>query len=685
VISLGSPLPPDIPDVCDEIFRDGGFLGSLFNFEHRGAQQEMALQCAQAFSADYPLIFEAGTGVGKSLAYLIPGIMAARRFGRQLIVSTHTIALQHQIISKELPRIKELFSKTPSLSEFADFKYSILVGRGNYLCTTRLKRAMAEKMDLFDSEESKELERIAAWAVKTQTGLVEELTPEPDWEVWSWVNADASSCSPKKCSDGLCFYQNARRRAAQCDVLIINHSLLFSMLASGLGADSETQGVLFARDMCVLDEAHLVPDVAAENFGLSLSSGGVLRELKRIYDPRKRRGLITRGNLGTVWDKKCAEDAIVAAEEFFARIHKKFLIKRDTVALNAPEWEEPLLTAPLESLCKALDKLAQNAKSEELSAEIKDYKRRLTGIRNSAEEAIFLSGEKQVYWVEKTGKGGMGVKLCSAPLDVAPILRQVLFAKGVPVILSSATLATENGNLEDFASKVGAESAEKTICASPFDYAKNMRVIIAADSPEPDKESKKLECEFLKTRIEELCAQIPGGALVLFTGYSELQKTAELLRRSPHMKGRKIFAQKELARNVLIREFEKAGNAVLLGTDSFWTGIDVPGNALSQVIITRLPFDNPQHPLLAARIDKCVAEGENPFIKISVPAAIIKFRQGVGRLIRNKTDRGVISILDSRILSKPYGKRFIAALPNTAFTRFDASNTAAVAARAAQF
>ncbi len=678
MISIGLPEPVSIPNLCESIFRKGGLLEEKYGLEHRDVQQDMSLYCAQSFSADSPLIFEAGTGVGKSLAYLIPGIIAAKLYRRPLVVSTHTIALQHQILRKELPRIKKIFSECAELKPYADFKFEILLGRSNYLCTGRLKRAMAEKIDLFDTEESKALEEIANWALTTKTGLVEELPTPINWDVWGWVNADSSSCSPKKCADGTCFYQNARRRVSTADVVIINHSLLFSMLASGVGTDAETQGVLFAKDMCVLDEAHLLADVAAEHFGLSLNSFSIMKELRRIYDPRKKRGIIARHPKSTIWDKTAVSDALAATEDFFSRIRANFLTSRDTVALNAPEWEAPSLNAPFENLAKALDKLSQDAKSEAQAEELKDFSRAIMGIKNAAEEAIFLSEEKQVYWLERSGKDGLNVQINSAPLDPAPILRELLFSKGTSVILSSATLATANGNMDDFASSVGALGVETHICKSPFDYQKNMRVIISSDSPEPHKESKKLECSFLSKNIEILASKNSGGTLVLFTGYFELRQCAEILRSSDLLSGRKIFMQGEFSRNEMLKEFEKSKNAILLGTDSFWTGVDIPGDALSLVIITRLPFDNPQHPLLSARIDRCSAEGENPFNKITIPKAIIKFRQGVGRLIRSKTDKGVIAILDSRILTKFYGKNFIASLPNPDFIRFDIKNLAQV-------
>lgn len=665
--------PLFLSETSDAIFKAGGAMQEYLGFEHRPEQEEMSRFCAQAFESDTPLVFEAGTGVGKSLAYLIPGIIAAKRTRRPLIVSTNTIALQQQILNKDLPLVKLLFTRDETLRDFADFKTAFLVGRANYLCTTRLRRAIAEKTELFETKEAAELERIREWALTTETGLYEELNPPPMPEVWGWVNADSSSCTLKNCSDGLCFYQKAKKKIAGADVVIVNHSLLFSLIASGAASEIGSKGVLFSNDMCVLDEAHLIHDVAAENFGLSISSRALNRELKRIYDPRKKRGLIMRGGLAREIEKDVVADAIRESEEFFASVRQKYLTKRDTVSLSSPEWIENTLDKPLEILAQTLASLASRAQSEQAAAEIKDYQRRIIAARNALQDAVFLSSRDHVYWVEKSGSSE-NVSIQSAPIDVAPILREVLFERETSVILTSATLATSKGNLDSFIEKTGAEAAEKFVANSPFDYKKNMRVMLCNDAPEPDKDSKKLDCENIAKIIERLCAGVEGGTLVLFTGYYEMNKTADFLYESNILKDRRILVQKQMPRAELIARFKEHGNAVLLGTDSFWTGIDVPGKALSQVIITRLPFANPSHPLVEARNNKILSEGGKPFIQLSIPEAIIKFRQGVGRLIRSKTDKGIISLLDSRLVSKPYGRNFMAALPPAPVLRFNSGN-----------
>ncbi len=658
----------DFAELCKKIFGKDGYASILPNFEHRPEQEEMAYCCAQAYSSDMPILFEAGTGVGKSLAYLIAGIIAAIRFNRQLVVATHTIALQQQIVEKDLPRIRMLFSNCSALEDCADFKFSLLLGRGNYLCPNRLRRALSEKKELFDTEESRELDRIAEWAIYTKTGLVDELNPPPNPEVWNWVNADSSSCTQKNCGDSSCFYQNARRETASADIVILNHSLLFALLAAGLGEENGARGVLFPNDMLVLDEAHLVPNVASDAFGASLSNSGILRELKRIYDPKKRRGLITRDGMAEYYDRQVVTDTIAACEEFFARIKKEFLINRDTVRITTPNWIDDEFPRKLESLASLLDAFAMNAKTDKLAAEIRDYKRLIVGFKNTLEDCIFLSeNDDSVYWVERTGKDGKGATLKSAPLKIAPILRRKLFSRQTSVIMTSATLAV-GGDMSGFVEKVGAEEAETFICNSPFNYDKNMRAFIATDAPDLEKETRRLDSDYLSRVCKKLCQTTRGGALILFTSHADLNRTAQYLEEN--MPNRKILAQGKMSRSETVKAFIEDGSAILLGTDTFWTGIDIPGEKLSLVIVTRLPFENPNHPLIQARADRVLSEGGKPFAEISLPAAIIKFRQGIGRLIRSATDKGIVAVLDSRILTKGYGKNFVDAIPTCHVERF---------------
>ncbi len=649
-----------LPTLCEKIFCKDGYACILPNFEYRPEQEQMAFFCAQTFASAQPLIFEAGTGVGKSLAYLISGIIAAKRFKKKLIISTRTISLQQQIIEKDLPRIKMLFRNCDVLNDCADFQEAILVGRSNYLCTNRLKRAIADKKELFSSAETEELERIASWAKTTNSGLREELQPPPNPEVWNWVCADSSSCTPRSC-DETCFYQEARRKVASADIVILNHNLLFSLIA---GAELGSDSILFENDMLVLDEAHLVPEVASSVFGVSLSSNRIVKELKRIYNPKKRKGLITRTALAEHFDKKLIEETIACVEDFFATVKENRLQKRDMVRIEETNWGEDLILYKLEEVELMLKHFAQNAPTEKQVAEITDYKDKIKNFRIALETCLYLTEDANVYWLECLDSD-RNITINSAPIEVAKILRRVLFDRNSPVIMTSATMAI-NGDLSRFASIVGADCAETFVVNSPFDYKKNMQVFYAIDAPAYERGQNADNTE-LGSCIEKLCFLVKGGTLILFTSYTELKKIAEFLKKSEILKDRKIFVQGDnIARSEILREFSTQGNAIVLGTDSFWTGVDIPGEALSQVIITKLPFDNFSHPLIEAKIERAENLGGNGFMDVMLPNAVIKFRQGCGRLIRTQKDKGDIVILDSRIASKGYGRYFLNSLPVSA-------------------
>jgi len=660
-----------IPDLCEDIFCKDGLLQKFLNFEYRNAQKQMAYFCAQAFEADDALLFEAGTGVGKTLAYLIPAIISAVDNKRQVFISTHTISLQEQIIKKDLPLIRNFFESCDELRNYASFTEAILIGKSNYLCTKRLLKAISEKADIFNSAEVQELERIAQWSLTTKTGLVDELNPPPNPQVWDWVNAQSSLCTAKKCADSDCFYQSAKRAVSRADIVILNHSLVFSLMASAQSVNSETRGILFQDDLFVFDEAHLLPEVASEHFGISVSDYSILRELHKIYNPKFKKGLLCKVKSATVYDKDSVLAAIASCEEFFNSLRKKYLLNRQTVALSAPEWADTLFCNALNNLKQVLESLGMRSNDESLAAELKDVARTILGISLSLEDAIFLSTNNFVYWLEKSGKDGNITTISSAPINVASILREKIFAKGVGVIMTSATLSVDGESMENFVSQVGGEIAQTQICQSPFDYKKNARMLLCSDSPDLDN-NKRMSSKFLAESIAEMSFLINGGTLALFTNYSELKSTAEILKEL--LPDKKILIQGEKSRMQLVEEFKASEDSLLLGTDSFWTGIDIKGKALSLVIITRLPFSNPDQPLLAAKIDSILQANGNPFAEISLPQAIIKMRQGAGRLIRSQSDKGLVAVLDKRILTKAYGKDFISSLPFEKYERFSKSD-----------
>jgi len=663
--------PTRLQELARDIFAETGTLCDALQLEHRPEQEQMARAVAAALADDLPLLFEAGTGVGKSLAYLIPGIIHAVDQGRQLIVSTHTISLQEQIQQQDLPICRRLFKSDPACAAYTEFRSAVLVGKSNYLCPTRLGHALLDRTSLFADADYAELQRIAAWADTTKTGLRHELKPPPRPEVWDAVNADSSACSRKHCDCEKCHYQRARARLRTAQVIIVNHALLFALIKTG-GARNEgveTRGVLFPDDFLVLDEAHTVPEVATANFGLALSSYGVDRALKHLFNPKTKRGLFKKH--GGTAGQQLVLDALDASRQFFDFLSTRLLDQRAIVRVRDTGAAEPMLDGPLGALDRLLAKLADKLPEGREHDELQEQRQRIKGLQAGLTEWLTLGDKGHVYWAERSGRKQTIVTLRSAPIDVAPELRKHLFGCRTSVVCTSATLAM-GGSIEPFAARIGADSAEAVTVKSPFDFERNMRVFVASDVPLPSPKEAKLSLDTLTDYIRFCTGQVKGGTLVLFTSYTDMRAIAATLEPEWRKAHRPFLLQgADLSRTELAQQMRALGNAVLFGTDSFWTGVDVPGAALSQVIITRLPFDPPTHPITEAKCEHIRDAGGNPFNDLTLPDALIKFRQGVGRLIRSKTDRGIVTILDSRVLAKTYGREFLASLPATDYERMD--------------
>lgn len=652
-------------DLIDTIFSSEGWLVRTLGLEHRPQQEVMAGAVWRSLNENKSLLFEAGTGVGKSLAYLIPGILFAMREKRPFIVSTHTKALQEQIQNNDLGCCRELFGLVKELEEFRDFRTAVLMGRSNYLCTTRLAHVISARGELFVTEEQKELERIVEWSMVTETGVVEELSPMPSMEIWEMVNADSSTCNSKNCSGEECFYQRAKARVRKANLIILNHSLLFSLLNSSHPSDERGSGILFPEDFLVLDEAHTVADIATDHFGVHISSYGVERVLKALYNPRSRKGLLAR--FGRQSDCTLVVQVLGVAEEFFNDIRQRHLRERENKRLLEGGWIEGIIFEPLKVLIDRLAILITEHNSEVIRDNLRDQYDKLMSYYLGMQKALMLEPKDHVHWVEKGGRAGQLTAIRTAPIDVASYLESVIFNRNTSAILTSATLATDN-HLDNFRMKVGAIGVEGCIENSPFDYEKIVQIYISKDGPEPLKENLDFFRKYLVEQVLEGVSKTEGGTLVLCTNYLDMYSLANGVDPGLMRMKRRLFVQgRDLSRVQIIEAFKAVGNGVLLGTDSYWTGIDVPGPALSHLMITRIPFENPSHPIKQAQFEWLQKEGKSPFIYQTLPEAIIKFRQGLGRLIRKKSDSGLITILDSRILKKAYGKNFIAVLPKRGF------------------
>lgn len=655
-----------LPELIGRIFSEGGHLQTALELEHRPQQEQMARAVAASMETDEPLLFEAGTGVGKSLAYLIPGIIQATATQRPCVISSHTISLQEQLEQKDLKICRSLFENIPELEQFAAFKSAVLVGKGNYLCPTRLANAVRNKTELFPTEEMEELSRITAWAAYTKTGLRHELNPLPSWDVWEQVNAEGSACNRKNCDHNTCHYQRARAEIRKAQIVIVNHSLLFALLNAG-GLAPGAKGILLPDDFLVIDEAHTTAEVATDHFGARISSYGLDRQLKILFNPKRKKGMVSK--LAYPKQLQTIVDAQEAAQEFFGYLIATHLAKRPIVRISEEGWCEPTIIGPLRACVQVLDGILSKIEDGPMHDEIKDQRSRIHSFYTGINRFINLAEEDHVHWIEKSGRKGHICTLRTAPIDIAPYLREELFNKETSVTLTSATLSIAR-DMRPFQAKVGADNERAERADSPFDFENNTRVYIATDVPAPSREEARLSTEVLIDYIRYCVSKVSGGSLVLFTSYSDLRKVADVLEPEFFETGRPFFAQGQgMGRSEMTFAFREAGNGVLFGTDSFWTGVDVPGPALSQVVITRLPFDVPTHPITEAKSEYIKENGGHPFSELTLPEALVKFRQGIGRLIRTKDDRGLVTILDSRLLHKSYGRQFLQSLPKSKFIR----------------
>jgi ATP-dependent DNA helicase DinG len=670
-------------------------------FEDRPGQRDMAAYVADAYNDGGIALLEAGTGVGKSFAYLVPAIEWARVNGERTIVSTNTINLQEQLVGKDLPILSRAFSTGERAVTFA-----LLKGWRNYLCLSRLEQARAGQESLFDAGRAAELESIAGWASRTADGSLADLVEEPSSDVWDAVAAESDLCTRLKCPHfDRCFVFSARRRAAEADVVVVNHHLLASDLAVRIASDNwQEAAVLPPYRRLVLDEAHHLEDVAAQHLGTSVSMLGVQRLLGRLE--RNGRGLLPAlalelsthtdlmGSASRDLLSRTVFDALLAArkwaDELFGRLNRRLdggdpVLRLTDAFADDSVWREGLAVA-LDNLLIAFSKLRDGVETiadrlsiddpaemrTRLIGELRGVVRRLDAAADGLKATLQPVGYRPstspaVRWMERRGRRTPNLTLSAVPLDLAPILKEALFDRVETVVLTSATLAA-GGEFTFLEERLGLALAPsrvtvREVLPSPFDFGAQCVFGIPTDIPEPRAdESGGGHGAAVARVLLELAHASDGGIFALFTSHGALRRTADSIRG--HVGGRwPLLVQGDAQRDQLLRRFREAGSAILLGTDSFWEGVDVPGRALRVLILAKLPFKVPTEPLTAARLERLTQAGVDGFTQYLVPLAALKLKQGFGRLIRTKSDVGAVVLLDRRVVTKRYGARMLEGLP----------------------
>ena len=641
-LTSGLPDEKTLPgEVAATFAPDGALAGAVEDFEARGSQREMAVAVAEAFEGGGVLLAEAGTGTGKTLAYLVPALLSHHR----VLVSTGTKNLQDQIYYKDLPALRDALE--------IDFTATYMKGRGNYLCLHRFD-AYRQGERLFPAGDQGFLDTIAEWSVQTDTGDRSEIEDLPDdLSFWSDISATSENCVGSDCPQHQeCFVTRMRQRAAESDLVIVNHHLLCADAAVRQSAYGE---VIPACVHAVIDEAHQLEDVATQYFGVSVSTYRLERLVvdgRRVAD--RDLGEDPNGQTTLVSTLDRAE---LRGTLFFAAV-QQHLPGADRTRLDAAILEPVSEQGrQLASTLRALEGVV--ALLVDVTEDVRSLGRRAAELADQVDFVLGASDDDFVYFLERRGRG---LFLRASPVDVSAIIREMLLDRLQTTVLTSATLAV-NGSFDYQRARLGIHQAMEVCLPSEFDFGRQTVLYLPPEMPEPREPGFTAAAA---NQIRGILEATQGRAFVLFTSYANLR---DVHQRLTGLTPFPLLVQGTAPRSVLLRDFRAIPNAVLLATSSFWQGVDVAGETLSCVIIDKLPFAAPGDPITAARLESIARGGGSPFDEYQVPLAILTLLQGIGRLIRHRRDRGVLSILDPRVLTKGYGRRFLDALPPSPVVR----------------
>ena len=623
--------------------KEGILSLNLEGFEFRRQQMDMAVSVEETFLKANHLIVEAGTGTGKSLAYLIPAILWAVENNKKVVISTYTKTLQHQILNHDIPFVRDKLG--------IEFRYALCMGNENYLSLRRLKRSAQAGLFTNPDEES-QWEGVFKWAEETETGFRSDLSFEVLPQVWEEVGRQKDLCLGKNCeTHPSCFYFKARKKWFGAHLLIVNHHLFFANVANA-GA------VLPAFDAVVFDEAQNLEETATQFLGLEISNSTLIYFLDRLHNPRTKRGLLTRIDHDLVPHlRKLVMAARQAVDVFFNQLIEEYGENGRVLRFYKPPVLDNVLYVPLEVLREALKSLEGGLSSEEDRVDVSSASERCFEFNNALSAILNQHMRGYVYWLEIVPRKRFHrFVLRGVPIHVAEELHAQVFDKIDRIVMTSATLTTSKG-FEFIKERIGYQPDEELFLEAPFDYNNQALLYVPDDLPEPGDDAE-IYVKGIANRCRELVEACDGRTFILFTSYALLNEVYERLDGLQFP----LIRQGEMPAIQMIKKF-KQEPSVIFGTNSFWQGVDIPGDALQSVIITKLPFDVPKEPLTEARIEELRRKHIEPFTHYQIPRAIIQLKQGFGRLIRKKTDRGVVSILDSRMRRRGYGKQFIESLP----------------------